>query len=173
MSATQIFIGGGPAGGKTTLSHRLAAKLNVPVYEMDGLLMNSLDRGDPFEAVSIKVVAEITARDTWIVEGAYLDWVEPLLLDSDLVVWMDVPCGSPPTKSSFATSEQQSQGQTAFPAGDSCTGSGAGVEGTTATKTQQVSICTVLLKRSPKRSGTSLSTRARCWIVKPRWVSKV
>lgn len=31
------------------------------------------------------------AKDTWIARGAYLDWVEPLLLEADLVVWLDVP----------------------------------------------------------------------------------
>ena len=56
MSATKIFIGGGPAGGKTTLSRRFATKLNVAIYELDGLLMSGLDGGEPFEVVSNKVV---------------------------------------------------------------------------------------------------------------------
>jgi hypothetical protein len=162
VSATKIFIGGGPAGGKTTLSRRLAAKLNVPVYEMDGLLMSSLDGGDPFEAVSNKVVAQITARDTWIVESAYFDWMEPLLLEADLVVWMDVPCGSPPTKSSLATSEQQSQGQTAFPAGEACTGSGAGAADTIEVAIRPASTRWASLRTEPPPSNIWAPTNSRC-----------
>ena len=91
MSATKIFISGGPGGGKTTLSRRLAAKLNVSLYELDGFFLRGIAGGEPFEVVSNKVVAEITARDTWIAEGAYLGWVEPLLIEADLIVWLDVP----------------------------------------------------------------------------------
>jgi len=62
VSAMKISIGGGPAGDKTTLSRRFATKFNVPIYELDGLLMSGLDGGEPFEAVSNKLVVEITAR---------------------------------------------------------------------------------------------------------------
>lgn len=87
----KIYIGGGPGAGKTTLSRRLAAKLDVPFYELDRLLNRGIDGGEPFEAAAAKVLAEITANDTWIAEGSYLGWLEPLLIEADLIVFLDVP----------------------------------------------------------------------------------
>ena len=91
MKFAKIFITGGPASGKTTLSRRLAALLDVPAYELDGLLLGGEAGAVPFEVASNRVVSRITDVDTWVVEGAYLGWVAPLLRQADLVVWMDVP----------------------------------------------------------------------------------
>jgi adenylate kinase family enzyme len=87
----KICIGGGPGAGKTTLSRRLATKPDVPFYELDRLLNRGIDGGEPFEAAATKVLAEITANDTWIAEGSYLGWLEPLLIEADLIVFLDVP----------------------------------------------------------------------------------
>jgi adenylate kinase family enzyme len=87
----KIYIGGGPGAGKSTFSRRLAGKLDVPLHELDRLLNSGIDGGEPFEAASTKVLAEITAKDTWIAEGSYLGWLEPLLIEADLIVYLDVP----------------------------------------------------------------------------------
>jgi len=91
MRLAKLYITGGPASGKTTLSRSLAATLEVPVHEMDGVLLSHEGREEPFEATSNRAVSRITAEDSWVVEGSYLGWVDPLLRQADLVVWMYVP----------------------------------------------------------------------------------
>ena len=89
MNVRKVFITGGPASGKTTLSLRVAAALNVPIYDLDGILLDLTASGERLEANSDDV-ASIIARDAWVAEGSYLGWTEPLLLDAELIVWMDV-----------------------------------------------------------------------------------
>ena len=90
MNVRKVFITGGPASGKTTLSRRVAAGLNVPVYELDALLLDGHERGEPFEQVCKDVASRIIAMDSWVAEGAYLGWAEPMLRQAELVVSMDV-----------------------------------------------------------------------------------
>ena len=90
MNAHKVFITGGPASGKTTLSQRVAAGLNVPVYELDALLLDGHERGESFEEVSNDVASRIMATEHWVAEGAYLGWAEPLLRQADLVVSIEV-----------------------------------------------------------------------------------
>ena len=89
MNARRIFITGGPGSGKTTLSRRIAAALNASRYELDGLLLDLVadDRGPES---TYDDVARIVAKDTWVVEGGYLGWTEPLLRHAEIIVWMDI-----------------------------------------------------------------------------------
>lgn len=87
----KVFITGGPASGKTTLAPRIAAALNLPAVELDALLLNSEARGESFIEGSNKVVSEILVMDSWIAEGAFLGWVDPLLRDAEMILWMDIP----------------------------------------------------------------------------------
>ena len=52
MNLRKVFIIGGPASGKTTLSQAVAETLDVPVYELDALLLDGHERGEPFDVVS-------------------------------------------------------------------------------------------------------------------------
>ena len=91
MSVRKVFITGGPASGKTTLSQRIATAIKASVYELDGLLMSGHAHGDPFEVVSHKETSRIIAMNAWVAEGSYLGWTEPLLRCAEIVVWMEVP----------------------------------------------------------------------------------
>ena len=86
-----MFISGGPASGKTTLAPSLAANLNLPAVELDGLLLESQARGESFNEGYEKIPTMIASMDSWVVEGAYLEWVDPLLHEAELIVWIDVP----------------------------------------------------------------------------------
>ncbi len=48
-------------------------------------------RGDPLELIYREVTARVINMDAWIVDGAYLEWTEPLLRQAEIIVWMDVP----------------------------------------------------------------------------------
>ena len=93
--ARKIFITGGPGSGKTTLSRRVAAALDTPVYELDGIYFDHWDRrGDrrasPDDAFD-QAVAGIAATGAWVAEGLYLERVTALLRNADVIIWMDVP----------------------------------------------------------------------------------
>jgi adenylate kinase family enzyme len=89
MDVYRVFITGGPASGKTTLSRRIAVALGAPVYDLDGILLDLTASGERLEA-NPDDVAGIIARDSWVAEGTYLGWTEPLLLHAELIVWMDI-----------------------------------------------------------------------------------
>lgn len=89
VNVRRVFITGGPASGKTTLSRSIAAALSVPIYELDGIVLEISASGGGPEAASDDV-ATIIARDAWVAEGSYLGWTEPLLLHAELIVWMDI-----------------------------------------------------------------------------------
>ena len=97
MAAGRIHITGGPGGGKSTLAKRLAAILDAPVYDLDGLSLAAgyeLARPVTAEAVIALMTPQAEAlaqQPRWVSEGAYLDWTRPLFERADLVVWMDVP----------------------------------------------------------------------------------
>ena len=91
MKVQKVYITGGAASGKTRLSRRLAVVLDAPVYELDSLLLDGQERGESFEEVSESVASTIMATDTWVAEGSYLGWTEPLLRRAELIVWIDVP----------------------------------------------------------------------------------
>ena len=91
MHVGKVFITGGPASGKTTLSQRLAGALNAPGYELDRLYLEHNAPGTSFEANFKAEVARIIATDAWVAEGSYLGWSEPLLREAGAVIWMDVP----------------------------------------------------------------------------------
>ena len=65
--------------------------LRLPCYELDHLLLDLEELEKPIEESSHEIVTKLVALDTWVIEGSYLEWVEPLLRRADLIVWMDIP----------------------------------------------------------------------------------
>ena len=81
-SVRRVSVVGSPGAGKSTVARALAAALDVPVLELDGL-------GDDLRTR----VDEFTARGAWVVEGndfemATRDVVWPR---ADAIVWLDLP----------------------------------------------------------------------------------
>ena len=77
--------------GKTTVSKRLAAKLDVPYVELDAIYHQpgwQQLRLDEFRAR----VDEVTRGDGWVVDGSYSKFVGDIVLGrADVVVWLDQP----------------------------------------------------------------------------------
>lgn len=73
MTFERVHIIGGGGSGKTTLARKLAARMGLPVFELD--TGAELDPAEP----------------TWIGEGIYLWQIEPILDRADVIVWLDLP----------------------------------------------------------------------------------
>ena len=84
----RIHFTGGPASGKTTAARRVSAKLGLPLFELDQVLR---DADDDVERIrSENRVSGIAGQTTWVSDGVYFDWAQPLLERADMVVWLDV-----------------------------------------------------------------------------------
>ena len=86
----RVSIVGSAGAGTTTVGRRLAAGLDVPLVELDGIFhqpeWTPLPR-DEFRAR----VAEIVAADGWVVDGNYSAVQDLVWAAADTVVWLDPP----------------------------------------------------------------------------------
>jgi adenylate kinase family enzyme len=88
----RIAVVGVSGNGKTTLSRRLAAKLNVPYTELDALnhLPGWVEAStDEFRR---EVEAAMNRSEGWVLDGSYMGKVGDLILGrADTIVWLDQP----------------------------------------------------------------------------------
>jgi adenylate kinase family enzyme len=88
----RIAVVGVSGNGKTTLSRRLAAKLDVPYTELDALnhLPGWVEAStDEFRR---EVEAAISRSEGWVLDGSYMGKVGDLILRrADTIVWLDQP----------------------------------------------------------------------------------
>lgn len=77
--------------GKTTVGRALAARLDVPYYELDAL-HHGPDWAEPTLEEFRARVEPIVESDAWVIDGAYRGKLGTLVLEAaDLVVWLDLP----------------------------------------------------------------------------------
>ena len=81
----RIHILGGPGSGKTTLARYLAARLDLPHYDLDRIGWNrEYEMADYIE--DARAIAE---RARWVAEGIHLIWTDPLLYRADHIVLLE------------------------------------------------------------------------------------
>jgi adenylate kinase family enzyme len=77
--------------GGTRFARELAAKLDVPFYELDSLFWRpgwTETPADEFRAL----MEPIVTSETWVIDGSYQSKLGDLVLrNADLVVWLDLP----------------------------------------------------------------------------------
>jgi adenylate kinase family enzyme len=77
--------------GGTTVGRELAARVDVPFYELDALFWKRgwvESTGDELRVA----VEPIVATDAWVIDGSYQSKIGQLVLGSaDVVVWLDLP----------------------------------------------------------------------------------
>lgn len=82
----KIHILGGPGSGKTTLARKIAAAINIPHYDLDVIGRQFGTDG----AAHVENAIAISRQPTWITEGVYLLFIDPLLHEADQIVLIDV-----------------------------------------------------------------------------------
>jgi adenylate kinase family enzyme len=77
--------------GKSTTGHALAARMNVPYYELDAL--HHGPNWEPCPADELRARVEPIVRgESWVVDGTYRGKLGDLVPEAaDLVVWLDLP----------------------------------------------------------------------------------
>jgi adenylate kinase family enzyme len=94
LDAERILILGPAAAGKSTLARSMAGKHGLPLLELDTLYWDdeSPDYGvkrDPDERD--RRLAQIAAREAWVLEGIYYAWTRTALERADRIVFLDAP----------------------------------------------------------------------------------
>lgn len=84
----RIIIIGDSGRGKSTLAHKLSAKLNIPYHSTDDYywevkFSKVRDRQECMESIS-----KLYRGDAWIVEGSGRRLLEPGFLDADLIIFL-------------------------------------------------------------------------------------
>lgn len=86
----RILLIGSPGSGKSTLARALGARFHLPVTHLDRLWWQPgwVELGaEKFRPL----VAEIVARDKWVIDGNYSNTWDLRMPRADTIVWMDLP----------------------------------------------------------------------------------
>lgn len=90
LDARRIVVRGTSGSGKTTLARRIVATRGMPHVELDGVFHQK--GWVPLDDEQFKGrIAEVAARDRWVVCGNYREVAPLLLARADTVVLFDLP----------------------------------------------------------------------------------
>jgi adenylate kinase family enzyme len=93
----RIHVVGGPGSGKTTLAARLGRRLGVVAHDLDDVALSEGADADfrPIRGIASRRsdVLQLSEAATWVTEGTYLWWTEPLFRRADKIIWLDVSWG--------------------------------------------------------------------------------
>jgi len=90
MGARRILIYGVTGSGKTTFARALSDLLGIPWTEADQLTFEQNWVQVPDEVQRTRI-AEIVARDEWILDTAYGKWIDLPLSRAELIIGLDYP----------------------------------------------------------------------------------
>ncbi len=86
----RVMVIGPPGSGKSTLAKRVAAVVGLPLYHMDQLHFLPGWVAKP-KAEFHGLIAELAARDEWIMEGGYTATLPIRMPRADTIIWLDLP----------------------------------------------------------------------------------
>lgn len=88
------IIGTSGGAGKTTLARRMGVSLEIPVHDLDAIAYEGASEGRPGVKRPIedrlRDISFILRQPAWMTEGCYLWWINELLEQAELIVWLDL-----------------------------------------------------------------------------------
>ncbi|WP_291706408.1 topology modulation protein [Bradyrhizobium sp.] len=85
----RILILGPSGAGKSTLARRIGDRLRLPVVHLDALYWNP--GWSPTETGRFREkMAEVAARDAWVMDGNYSSHLDLRLPRAEAVIWLDL-----------------------------------------------------------------------------------
>jgi adenylate kinase family enzyme len=87
----RLHIIGLPSAGKTTLGEDLSMLLTVPHHDLDGVAFVDEQWTMRPAAEREAMILEILAEPSFVTEGGFIGWTEPLFAAADHILWLDPP----------------------------------------------------------------------------------
>jgi adenylate kinase family enzyme len=88
----RISVAGDSGSGKTTVSRAIAARLDLPHIELDGLFHGPNWSTPPKEEFRCRVAETLGGLDGWVADGNYTGSLGSLVLErAELLIWLDLP----------------------------------------------------------------------------------
>lgn len=85
----KIIILGAAGSGKTTLSNKISKQTGIQVYHLDKeYWLPNWER--PEHSKWLEKLNELVKEDAWIMDGNYIESLEPRLEKADLVIVLDI-----------------------------------------------------------------------------------
>lgn len=89
----KLFIIGAAGSGKTTLAKRIGLNLGMEITNLDDLFWvnNGKNYGVKRPAPERDALLEsVLARESWIIEGAYVEWPRQGIEEADIILYLDI-----------------------------------------------------------------------------------
>lgn len=86
----RILVVGSPGAGKSTLSRRLGALLDLPVVHLD-LLWHLPDQTTVTQDCFDQRLEKVLSQPSWIMDGNFLRTMPRRMKDADLILFLDYP----------------------------------------------------------------------------------
>jgi adenylate kinase family enzyme len=89
----KLFIIGAAGSGKTTLAKRIGLNLGLEMTNLDDLFWvnNGKNYGVKRPAAERDALLNsVLARESWIIEGAYVEWPRQGIDEADVILYLDV-----------------------------------------------------------------------------------
>ena len=86
----KINVTGTSSSGKSTLSKKIAHRLNIPYIELDQLFWQPNWQGSSDDIFFAKIEAALS-QPAWVLDGNYTRTTEIKWRHVDMVVWLDLP----------------------------------------------------------------------------------
>jgi adenylate kinase family enzyme len=89
-TARRIIVYGVAGSGKSTLARRISGRTGLPYHPVDDLTWEPGWIEVPAD-VQRQRIAAICAGDNWVLDSAYMAWIDVPMARADLIVALDLP----------------------------------------------------------------------------------
>jgi len=90
----RVHIFGCSGSGKTWLSEKLAAKYNIPHFDLDTIFWDHSQNAYGMKMLAEKrdeLLNDILKQENWIIEGVYYSWLSRSFEKADKIIVLDIP----------------------------------------------------------------------------------